>query len=482
MFNLNKRLTIDHLMQESNNNKMATDNKMSYQMAARLKNQSLGSVIADQLISGEGYGASIGKAIGLKTQARVTRLKAKFDPLNIAKFMTGGSRLGPAILGKMMGRSRKDIEYFTGRARPVSTSTKIDKLQGSGGDSSGMNEMLNKIYDFMKQNREEDITDRQKKNNFAEERQMEAEKTADRRHKDLLKAIEQLKKDLVPVQTAEKVTEQPQSFLDQMVDAFGMGRNIFTVLRTVGPLLANPVVLGLLAAIAVGGGLAYLLSERQSRKDAIDKDPYAKEYDDDAYALSVRSKREGGNLTEGGAAAQLQQKALKQVPRRTVEDFVKSDLTDKELVQELGADREGLKKWLAENPKREAMYQVPMAGLQTQQSKTPPAPATPAGETGGAPTATPAPPESGGGTLPLSAPSASMATPEAVPNMGQQLASVMGQNTDMKLADFSAPLESVVNNLNSLNKSTTTGKSALPAVRNLEDTFQRMIMNSTRVV
>jgi hypothetical protein len=75
-----------------------------------------------------------------------------------------------------------------------------------------------------------------------------------------------------------------------------------------------------------------------------------------------------------------------------------------------------------------------------------------------------------------------MATPEAVPNMGQQLASVMGQNTDMKLADFAGPLESVVNNLNSLNKSTTTGKSALPAVRNLEDTFQRMIMNSTRVV
>jgi len=460
---------------------MATDNKMSYQMAARLKNQSLSSVIADQLISGEGYGSSIGKAISLKTKARATRLKAKFDPLNIAKFMTGGSRLGPAILGKMMGRSRKDIEYFTGRARPVSTSTKIDKLQG-GGDSSGMNEMLTKIYDFMKKNREEDIVAREKQNNFAEEKLMESERTSDRRHKDLLKAIEQLKKDLVPTQTAEKVTEQPQSFLDQMVDAFGMGRNIFTVLRTVGPLLANPVVLGLLAAIAIGGGLAYLLSEKQARKDAIDKDPYAKEFDDDAYALTVRSKREGGNLTEGQAAAQLQQKALKQVPIRTVEDFIKSDLTDKELIQELGADREGLKNWLAENPEK-AMYQVPMAGMQTQQSKTPPAPASsPAGETGGAPTATPMTPESGGGTMPLSAPSASMATPETVPNMGQQLASVMGQNTDMKLTDFAGPLESVVNNLNSLNKSTTTGKSALPAVRNLEDTFQRMIMNSTRVV
>ena len=459
---------------------MATDNKMSYQMAARLKNQPLGSVIADQLISGEGYGASIGKAIGLKTKARVTRLKAKFDPLNVAKFMTGGSRLGPAILGKMTGRSRKDIEYFTGRARPVSTSTKIGKLEkDGGGGSSGMDEMLNKIYDFMKQNREEDIVARQKQNNFAEEKLMESERTADRRHKDLLKAIEQLKKDLVPVQTAEKVEEQGSSILGDLVDM----KRVYDIIKTSGGWLLKAMTspIGLAASIAALILTPFALSSIE--KDKIDKDPYAKEYDDNAYALSVRSKREGGNLTEGGAAAQLQQKALKQVPRRTVEDFVKSDLTDKELVQELGADREGLKKWLAENPKREAMYQVPMAGLQTQQSKTPPAPASsPAGETGGAPTATPMAPETGGAPAPTSTPPAPMATPETVPNMGQQLSSVMGQNTDMKLADFAGPLESVVNNLNSLNKSTTTGKSALPAVRNLEDTFQRMIMNSTRVV
>jgi len=458
---------------------MATDNKMSYQMAARLKNQPLGSVIADQLISGEGYGASIGKAIGLKTKARVTRLKAKFDPLNIAKFMTGGSRLGPAILGKMTGRSRKDIEYFTGRARPVSTSTKIGKLEKDGdGGSSGMDEMLNKIYDFMKQNREEDIVARQKQNNFAEEKLMESERTADRRHKDLLKAIEQLKKDLVPVQTAEKVSEEGSSILGDLADM----KRVYDVLKSAGGWLMTVMSgpLGLASSIAALILTPFALSSIE--KDKIDKDPYAKEYDNNAYALSVRSKREGGNLTEGQAAAQLQQKALKQVPRRTVEDFIKSDLTDKELIQELGADREGLKNWLAENPEK-AMYQVPMAGMQTQQSKTPPAPASsPAGETGGAPTATPMTPESGGGTMPLSAPSASMATPETVPNMGQQLASVMGQNTDMKLADFAGPLESVVNNLNSLNKSTTTGKSALPAVRNLEDTFQRMIMNSTRVV
>jgi hypothetical protein len=459
---------------------MATDNKMSYQMAARLKNQSLGSVIADQLISGEGYGSSIGKAIGLKTQARVTRLKAKFDPLNIAKFMTGGSRLGPAILGKMLGRSRKDIEYFTGRARPVSTTTKIGKLEkDGGGDSSGMDGMLNKIYDFMKKNREEDTAARQKQNNFAEEKLMESERTADRRHKDLLKAIEQLKKDLVPVQTAEKVEEQGSSILGDLADM----KRVYDILKTAGGWLMTVMSgpLGLASSISALILTPFALSSLE--KEKIDKDPYAKEYDNNAYALSVRSKLEGGNLTEGQAAAQLQQKALKQVPRRTVEDFVKSDLTDKELVQELGADREGLKKWLAENPKREAMYQVPMAGMQTQQSNTPPTPAaTPAGETGGAPTATPAASETGGAPAPTSTPPAPMATPEAVPNMGQQLSSVMGQNTDMKLADFAKPLESVVNNLNSLNKSTTTGKSSLPAVRNLEDTFQRMIMNSTRVV
>ena len=459
---------------------MATDNKMSYQMAARLKNQSLGSVIADQLISGEGYGSSIGKAIGLKTKARATRLKAKFDPLNIAKFMTGGSRLGPAILGKMTGRSRKDIEYFTGRARPVSTSTKIGKLEkDGGGGSSGMDEMLNKIYDFMKKNREEDIVDREKKNNFAEEKIMESERTADRRHKDLLKAIEQLKKDLIPVQTAEKVSEQDSSILGDLADM----KRVYEVLKTAGGWLMTVMSgpLGLASSIAALILTPFALSSIE--KDKIDKDPYAKEYDNNAYALSVRSKREGGNLTEGAAAEQLRQKSVKQIPRRDIEDFVKSDLSDKVLMQELGADREGLKKWLAENPKKEAMYQVPMAGLQTEQSKLPATPASsPAGETGGTPTATPMAPETGGAPAPTSTPPAPMATPETVPNMGQQLASVMGQNTDMKLAADTAPFESIVNNLNSLNKSTTTGKSALPAVRNLEDTFQRMIMNSTRVV
>jgi len=235
---------------------MATDNKMSYQMAGRLKNQSLSSVIADQLISGEGYGSSIGKAISLKTKARATRLKAKFDPLNIAKFMTGGSRLGPAIVGKLLGRSRKDIEYFTGRARPVSTSTKIGKLEKDGGDSSGMDGMLNKIYEFMKKNREEDDRHKQIQNNFAEEKQNEA----DRRHKELMKALGAESKMGKP--TAEKVTEKSTepSTLDYLFAAAGLGKDMVKLLMSVSRFfLMNPIGIGLLAGTSL---LAMLYNDK----------------------------------------------------------------------------------------------------------------------------------------------------------------------------------------------------------------------------
>lgn len=453
---------------------MATDNKMSYQMARRLKDQSLGSVIADQLITGEGYGSSISKAIGLKTQARVTRLKAKFDPLNIAKFMTGGSRLGPAILGKMLGRSRKDIEYFTGRARPVSTSTKIGKLE-SAGDSSGMDGMLNKIYEFMKKNREEDIRHKEIQNNFAEEKQNEA----DRRHRELMKALGAESKMGKP--TAEKVTAKSTepSGLDYLFEAAGLGKDVVKLLINVSRFfLMNPIGIGLLAAAS-----SLILLNKDKNPEATTKSILA------AGDVGEANKQTMDVIENTTGAERRKQNLLADRPKEFKSMlFWKEPELQKKYLEKIGFDP---KTGLTESEKNEGFVGVTDDGVPYKKAatpapaagSTPPAPASaPAAETGGAPTATPATPDTGGAPAPTSTPPAPMATPETVPNMGQQLASVMGQNTDMKLAADTGPLESVVNNLNSLNKSTTTGKSALPAVRNLEDTFQRMIMNSTRVV
>jgi hypothetical protein len=111
------------------------DNQLNYQQAKSVRNRSIKDLIADELIRGKGLGGAIGGAIGLKSQARMKGIKEKFDPLNIVKFLTFGSRLGPALYGKLFGRSRKDIEYFTGRASPIGERKK--KITGLSGQGEG---------------------------------------------------------------------------------------------------------------------------------------------------------------------------------------------------------------------------------------------------------------------------------------------------------------------------------------------------------
>ena len=166
------------------------NNKLTYQTAKRLRGEKLRDIFADQLIMGEGYGKGIKNSVSLKLRAKMTGIKEKFDPLNIVKFLTFGSRLGPAILGKMMGRSRRDIEYFTGRARPVTTrETKVGMMHSLGGEgmgtSAGVQVVLNDILTFLQKSHEDDMILREKENNLREGAKLEDEK----RHKKLLKAL-----------------------------------------------------------------------------------------------------------------------------------------------------------------------------------------------------------------------------------------------------------------------------------------------------
>ena len=158
---------------------------MSYQKARYIRSHSLSNLLAGELSSGEGFGKSIKKVIGLKTKAKITGIKEKLDPLNIIKMLTFGSNLAPALLGRLFGRSQKDIQNFAGRSRLVGDkASKVGKLPGAE-DTSGLTETLHKIYSFMKKSQEHDILMREKTNNFREEKQLEDE----RRHKELLKAL-----------------------------------------------------------------------------------------------------------------------------------------------------------------------------------------------------------------------------------------------------------------------------------------------------
>jgi len=186
--------------------------KMSYQQARYIRNHSLANLLAGELSSGEGFGKSVKKVVGLKTKAKITGIKEKIDPLNIIKMLTFGSNLAPALLGRILGRSQKDIQNFAGRSRLVGDkATKVGKLP-SQEDTSGLTETLHKIYSFMKKSQEHDTLMREKTNNFREQKQLED----DRRNKELIKA-------LGATGTSTKVTKDKKpggGLLDGLISAF----------------------------------------------------------------------------------------------------------------------------------------------------------------------------------------------------------------------------------------------------------------------
>jgi len=363
-------------------------------------------------------------------------------------------------------------------AKDTSKATKIPLIKSE----DDVLDSRTKIHNLLKNSYQDKLKSVEKQNQFKEEHDIEKKK----QNEEFLKAIKDLKGGKENVEekpTAEK-EESNTSILGDLLGVLQDMKDLYDVLKKAGPWLAT--VMG--GPMALAGAISAIIlapfALSAGEKAEIDKDPYNKKYDNNAYALSVRSKKEGGNLTEGQAAAQLQQKALKQIPRNQVEDFVKSDLTDAELKKELGNDREGLKKWLTDNPKKDAMYQVPMAGSQTASSAppAPSAPATPPAST----TQTTTPPSSGGtGEQSASpAPAASMATPASggETSTSQKFNAVNSENLDMKLPQEPSNRGTTITNIQRNQQEGASSNLPLPGVRNDEPTFQRMILNSLRVV
>jgi hypothetical protein len=173
--------------------------QLNYQQARRIRGESIASLFADQLIAGKGYQEGFKNVINLKSKATAKGFKEKFDPLNIAKALTGGSRLGPAIMGKILGRSKKDIENFAGRAMPIFDKiTKISNLESEDDTGTtksttvskkenlnGVKKVLNKILTFLNKSYDNEVRLREKENNFKESNKLQE----DKRHNELLKVL-----------------------------------------------------------------------------------------------------------------------------------------------------------------------------------------------------------------------------------------------------------------------------------------------------
>jgi hypothetical protein len=139
---------------------------MNYYDAARIRKKGFANLMTDKLASGQGVISSFRGALSDRSKAKSLAMKEKFDPMNIAKFLTGGSNLAPAIVGRLTGRSKEDIGYFTGKRQYQYTPRQSSYWQrwnnpNMSGGSKKATEVLEKIVSFMEKSNEEDIKEQE---------------------------------------------------------------------------------------------------------------------------------------------------------------------------------------------------------------------------------------------------------------------------------------------------------------------------------
>ena len=514
---------------------MATD--LSYQKASRVRGTSFADLLSDQLADSPTIRGALKKTISLKAQARVKGFKEKFDPLNIAKFLTGGSSLGPALLGKLTGRSEKDIQYFSGRMRPIrdrGTASRIGKEPGTG-MGEGTNDMLRKIYYLMQVTRQADLERSDAELNFAEEKKLEAEK----RHKELLKVLSSLR-----LGTATKVTEEEKG--SSLLELLG-GASVFSRLLNVLKWFASPLGLALLGVTSLVGLIALLsvgldrlakntpnmkaLSPEQAENalkgsprdiDALGGREYLEDIVRNGRQRAVEALAMPENTEEEKEAKRLailnlggEDKAKKIVADTKVYEVPAAPMvgagmadrlprTKKEFIGTGTAAKRNEEFW---NKNYAPYYNddgtrktgvEPPASEQTAPAPVAPASAAPASA---APASASAPAQpgrmgqfnrmTGASTTPgvtASPAQAAPAVPAAVPGTGlsSRLNDAVSQNLNVNLPitrTSSGP--TVVNNVNNAQQRQMPQKIAdlnTIAVRNVDPTFMRLIMDNTRVV
>lgn len=150
---------------------------MDYGKAEGIRKKGLAGLITDNLVEGQGIGSSFGSAISDRTKATFTGIQEKFDPLNIAKKLTGGSNLAPALLGRLTGRKQSTIEHFASKKGKSSRGGLGSVLKnGYAPEGEGMTETLGMIYEELKladEERKNLYKVRKKEEQNAEEREIE---------------------------------------------------------------------------------------------------------------------------------------------------------------------------------------------------------------------------------------------------------------------------------------------------------------------
>jgi hypothetical protein len=455
---------------------------MNYQEAKKIREKSYISYLTEKLSEGQGVGSAIKATLSDKSKARSKGFSEKFDPLNIAKFMTGGSKFAPALLGSMLGRTQQDIQYFSGtkKAKEVgATATKIDTLDS---DNNVMY-ILSKIYTLLKTTNDNDTERRAREGNFKEEQELERE----RRHKALIEAITGKKQTSTTTATATtadngsgllstilgivtgligdaikgvmSVIDGISTLIKGVLSAFSLGPlGPLKLLAKLGTFLISPLGLGLMG-LAAGAITAWAFWKML-------KDPSGYEAADSDLSKGLNQAEKVGGLA--GAKDEMdRQKKLPEYDRTMAEiknyQFSYNESEPLNNVQLKGFAERGPGALEAVEDYKMERDRVKKEILTLNQTATP-VDTTPQAVT---PTETPAPSEQ-------------MSNPKTT----SKLNAVTSENLELNLPSTpeSVTTAQITNNTNISSTKSQKPKGPIPSVRNMEDSFQRMLLSSLRVV
>lgn len=185
---------------------------MDYGKAEGIRKKGLAGLITENLVEGKGIASSFGSAISDRTKATITGIQEKFDPLNIAKKLTGGSNLAPALLGRLTGRKQSSIEYFAGKKSKSSGKGSLGNVLKNGYVSDGeetVTEALGMIYEELRlaeEDRKKLYEARKKEEKNSEDREIE-------RNQAIIMALTaRRKKEEEEKKKSKKGKEKPEGF------------------------------------------------------------------------------------------------------------------------------------------------------------------------------------------------------------------------------------------------------------------------------
>ena len=476
---------------------------MGYAKAKKIRKQSFGDIFAQKMANGEGIGQSFKSTFSDRGKAKIKGIKEKFDLMNVSKSLFG--KVGSSIYGRVMNRSKEDNEYFN-----ETKATKKDKGSGDGvtnmaeklgptEDGNSFLSTLMSIQELLSKREEDNKTQREKEGTFAEENKTEKE----RRHNELIAAITgkkiegSSKKDTATKDdggglpdfdivgglksAAEKGAVKAAEKAAIKSTATKIGKDVIkrTALKTLGKTIGKGVLKSIpVLGAAVGAGFAI-----------------GRLIDGDVVGAGIEAASGLGSaltsipLTITNAARDVYKEVYGDFPDPTNPEDRNNLAEIYDICKEVAAEL--LKDSATEAPKPGEMQYDEMGnstGYATPETTTSPtksASTTPAPSTPTSPTpSSSAEPASVASSTPAVSPSpTSTASVAASPNSGSELNQVQSENLNIKVQDTLSKGESVVNNnqvSNALSSVDTTGP--LPSVRNSDPTFQRMILDSTRVV